>query len=127
LWGVYFALWIMAERYIYPGLLKRIPLLFCRIGTFLVVLGGFTIFVVDTPAETLALIRRMLDFSMAASDRILYLLSSNWLVIAIACLFATNAVSLLIRQLQKAAPRIASIVMGCVDLGLFAAFVALTF
>jgi hypothetical protein len=57
----------------------------------------------------------------------LYLLSSNWLLITVACIFATNAVSLLVAQFKKAAPRVSSVVMGCVDLGVFVVFLGLTY
>lgn len=126
LWGAFLALFVLLERYLYPGLLERVPTLFRRVGTLCVVLAGFTIFLPDSLSGSLQMVRSLLDFTVVCNDRILYLLSSNWLLLLIACFFATNAASLLVTRLRRAAPAVSAVALGLVDIAVFIVYVALS-
>lgn len=126
LWGAYFALLIVLERYLYPKLLENIPTLFCRIGTLCLVLAGFTIFLVDNPLESLGLVRTMFSFGDLLDDSVLYLLTSNWLLLLLSCFFATNAVNLAVVKLRRAAPAFAAALFGLIDLAVLVLYLALS-
>lgn len=124
-WGAYFALFIVLEKHVYPRLLKTIPTLFCRVGTLCIVLASFTIFLEDSLLKSMELIRSMLDFSRLFDDGILYLLSSNWLLLVLSCFLATNCVNLVAVKFRRAAPALAGIVLGLVDGAILVVYVAL--
>lgn len=126
LWGAYLALFIILERYLYPRLLARVPTLFCRLGTLCVVLAGFTIFAGETPAESAALIRAMVDFSAPVNNQVLYLLSSNWLLLLASLFFATNLVNLAMVKLRRNLPRVAAALFGACDVGILILYLALS-
>lgn len=125
LWGVYLALFVLLERHLYPALLQNAPLLFRRLGTLCVVLASFTIFVGETPAQSAALIRAMFRFSAPADEQVLYLLSSNWLLMVLSCFLATNIINLGITQFRRALPRASAWVLGAVNLGILVLYMML--
>lgn len=126
LWGAYLALFIMLERYAYPRLLVAVPTLFCRIGTLCVVLAGFTIFAGETPVESVALIGSMLDFSAPVDEQVLYLLSSNWLLVLVSCFFATNLSNLAVVKLRRRLPRVAAALFAACDAGILVLYLAMS-
>lgn len=125
-WGAVLALFVLAEKYLYPGLLKRLPTLFCRGYALCAVLLGFTIFAGDSLSQSLGYIARMFDFTVFYNDRILYLLSSNWLLLAAGCFFATNITNLLTAAMRKASPKISLAVFGAADFLILVFFTALS-
>lgn len=126
-WGAFLALFVILERYVYPGLLKSIPTLFCRLGTLCVVLASFTIFLGDSLRGSVGLVRSMFDFGNLYNDQILYLISSNWLLLLISCFFATNATSLVVTKFRRNAPRLATAVLGAADFCILVLLLALTY
>lgn len=126
LWGLYLALFIVMERYLYPVLLENIPTLFSRIATLCVVLAGFTIFLCDTPLESVWLITTMFSFGNLFDNQVLYLLTSNWLLLLLSCFFATNIVNLAVVKLRRAAPVFAGALFGVLDIVILVLFLALS-
>lgn len=126
LWGAYLALFVIGERYLYPKVVERVPTLFARLLTLAAVLLGLPLFMGDSPAGALAIYRAFGDMSLPFNDQLLYLLSSNWLLILLSCFFATNATSLLLGMFRRGAPRLSLWVLGALDAGVLALYVALT-
>lgn len=129
-WGAYLALFAVMEQYLYPKLVEAIPVLPRRILALCVVLSSFTILSGESLAESMGYIGNMLSAFTGSlpwiSERLLYLLSSNWLVLGIGCLFATNLIDVTGRWLVKTFPQAAKparlVVFVCV-LGLYTAMV----
>lgn len=127
LWGAFLAFFVILERYAWPGMAQRVPLLFCRLYTFCIVLSSFAIFGGGTLSETLVNTGRMFGLGGVPffNDRLGYLLSSNWLLLLVSLLFATSAVSLLLGLLKKNLPRLS--VAASTVTGLFLFFVLTAF
>ncbi|WRS27088.1 MBOAT family O-acyltransferase [Oscillospiraceae bacterium MB08-C2-2] len=127
LWGAYLAAFIMMEKFLFPKVFDFIPTLFSRIYAFCVVLSSFTIFAGDSLTQTGIFIRRMFGFGGVGlyNTKILYLLSSNWLILVISCFFATNMADLIMTWLRKTAPRLSQMIMAVVDFGILCYVAAL--
>lgn len=125
LWGLYLGLFIVMERYVYPRLLENMPTLFSRAATLCVILASFTIFMGNTPAESVGLVSAMFSFEGMVDDKVLYLLTSNWLLLVLSCFFATNIVNLVVVKLRRVAPGPAAAVFGIIDLGILFIYLAL--
>lgn len=85
-WGVYFAAFIVFERYVLLKHLEAIPTLFKWLYSTVVVLVSYAIFAGDTLSQTGAYLKVMFGIGEHAAfdSTILYLLTSNYLVL-IAC------------------------------------------
>ena len=78
-WGIFLGLFLIMERYLYPGLFKRVPAALCRVYALLVIFLSFALF--DAPglsagAQTAG---QMLGVGGLPfySERLVYLLQSN--------------------------------------------------
>lgn len=127
-WGAFIALFMIMERYLYPGVLEACPTLFRRVYAFSVAIAGFTIFAGETLGQSLEYFRLMFGYSgiQLINDRIRYSLSSNLAPLLLACFFATNLTSLIAGFLRRSFPRVSGIVFGVVDVGILALFTAIT-
>lgn len=107
LWGVYLALFVIMERYVYRYLLERIPTLFSRAYALFVVLVGFSIFAATDLQQSLDYFRNMFGLTGLefVNNQVMYLLSSKWLILALSCFFATNVCGLIAGRMKKSAPR----------------------
>lgn len=126
LWGAYLSLFVMAEHYLWPKMQERIPTLVNRGLTLLITLTSFALFSRETLVGSGRLIASMVNFHHVINDQALYLLASNWLLLLMGCLLATNGVSLLSGYFRKAAPRVSGVLLGLLDLGIFALYLALS-
>lgn len=120
LWGVYFALLMLLERYLLLKLLLRVPVLFTRMYTFCAVLLSFTIFASDTLGQAVFYLKSMFGlgelpwFNGYAS----YILSSN-IPILLICFFAlTSLGSLLTRELHRRHPALSDLGAVIYNVGL---------
>jgi alginate O-acetyltransferase complex protein AlgI len=111
LWGLAVAAVMILEKYLYPKLLSWLPTLFRRLYALFASLCGFSVLACMSPAQSLVLLRMMFAFSGGLSslhnDRILYALSSNWILLVCAVVFATSVSSLLRGLFRAAKPRLA--------------------
>ena len=114
LWGIFLALFVVAERFLYPNLLARTPTFFRRICTFLVILSSFALFSADSLAGALQTSQQMFGFGVAniATSRLGYVLLSNWLFLAVGILFSTSIISLAYGFLSKRLPKTAGVISG---------------
>jgi len=107
MWGIFLAAFAVMERRLYPNALERIPTLFRRMYTLLVVLVSFALLAGDSPTQSLRFVADLTGLTglVPWNNQILYLLSTNWLLLLIGCFFATNICSLLITTLRRAVPK----------------------
>lgn len=128
LWGAYLALFAVLETKFFPKPAASAPLLLRRIGTLLVVVAGFSILSQDSPAGTLRLVGAMLGtggIPLYNSD-VLYILSTNRLVLAVSALLSTSLVSLAAFWLRRAVPKTARVLSAIFFVGLLLLYTALS-
>ena len=118
LWGAFLMAFIAVERHIYPWLLRHLPTLFCRIGTFLIVLLSFSLMSAATPAEGFGTIASMLGLGGLPlyDDGTLYIFSTNSPTLLVGLFFCTNFFSIILLWLRKNLPLLADILMGAFNI-----------
>lgn len=92
LWAGYFAVFVILERYLLRRYLEHIPTLFRWLCSLAVILVSFVILAGDTPQMSWEYCRFLFGAqgTVAVDGTALYLLSSNYLVLALGGLCATN-------------------------------------
>lgn len=127
-WGIFTAVFLIMEKYIYPRALNAVPTLFCRGYAFFISLLGFTVFAGDTLEQSRSYFSHM--FGLNGTDvfngRILYILSMNWILLLISVMLATNIIGLLITATRKAFPRASIPVFAAIDVCALILFTSLT-
>ena len=108
LWGIYFTVFIILERYVLLKYIDFISPLFRWLYCSVTVLISFAIFIGKTPAASFDYLKIMFGFgnNVAAFDnRILYLLSSNYLALLISAVCTCNLPGKLIGIIRKHTPK----------------------
>jgi len=127
-WGLYLGLFLIMERYLYPGFFEKTPTFLCRLYTWLIILFSFAIFNAVDISQVVQTVTRMTGFGNIPfwSERLRYLLASNRLLLISGVLFATSAVSRALAFLRERTPTFAySTLMTFINvvlLGLLTAF-----
>lgn len=125
-WGVYFACFMLLERLWLLRYLERLPPVVDRCYTFLVSVLSFTIFAGSSLGQTGRYLRWMFGLGglPAANSQITYILSSNYLAIALSFFFATSLTQMGERLVRSRSPVAADVLsVGC-NLGLLLLSVA---
>ena len=119
-WGCYLALFIVLERYLYPRVLANTPTLFARAYALCVILSSFTLFAGQSFKQSAGYLRALFGGGGISlfNAQVLYVLSSNWLVLVLSVLFAFSFTSKLFQLLYKTYPRFAWVLQGILDLAL---------
>ena len=122
LWGSFLMIFAVLERHVYPRLLRIIPTLFFRIGTFLLVLVSFSLMAAQTPAAGINAMISMLGFTGLPlyDDGTLYLFSTNASILFTGFFFGTNLINIILLWLRKNIPLIADILLGLFNLSFLA-------
>lgn len=125
-WGVYFAAFILLERYFLMRFLVRMPPIVDRIYTFVVVMFSFTIFSGGTLRMTGTYIRSMFGLNGLPfwNSDIYYILTTNYLVILLSFFFATSLTGLLGKTVRSRWPKLLDALGLAVYLGIFVAAVS---
>lgn len=91
LWGIYYALLLLAERYIFKDLLARIPNALRVTGTFVLVLFGWVFFTQPNILAALDVFKGLFGLSgQFASQASLYALTSSWFLMLLAFVFCAD-------------------------------------
>jgi len=127
LWGLYLGSFIILEKYLYKKVLQATPTLFCRVYALCVVLSSFTIFAGNSARQSLGFIRDMFGFGglEAFNEQILYLLSSNWLLLVLCVFFSTSLTYVVSTWMRKLWPRVSRVLLAAVDAAILLALTAL--
>lgn len=109
-WGVYFAVFILFEKYFLLKYLRKIPVLFTRMYTFAIVTMSFTIFAGSSLRYTWFYLKTMFQFQ---SRELLdgwtaYILNSNYLILALCFFGVTSLWDKLTQWLQKKYPAVSA-------------------
>lgn len=113
LWGVYFTVFLLFERYVLFKYKEFIPPLFRWIYCTIVIFVSFAIFIGDSPAQSMEYLKIMfgLKHNTAALDnRILYLLTSNYLALIISAFCTGGLPGRIYKVVKSHMPMIASMV-----------------
>ena len=109
LWGVYFAAFVIFERYFLSRYMDGIPTLFRWLYTTLVVLVSFAFFSGGTPGQSLGFLKMMFGVggfaTLESSKSVLYLLASHYLVLILAAVSSTGLVGWFAGLWKKHLPR----------------------
>ena len=94
-WGVYLTLFLLLERRLYPGFVKRAPALLGNVYVLLVISLSFALFGADSLSEIAGTTAGMFGFADLPlwSERLSYLLASNRLLIIAGTLLATSVLT----------------------------------
>ena len=94
-WGLYLALFLLLERGLYPGFVKRGHALMCRVYALPVILFSFVLFGAGSVGEITQTFTIMFGFADLPlwSDRLSYLLASNRLLLIAGAILTTSAMT----------------------------------
>jgi len=106
IWGLYFVLFQLLEQLGLGTTLKKIPVLFSRLYTFAVVLLSFVIFAGNNVDQSIRYFTTMLGLGNPKlyTDPAMYIASSNYILLILACIFCTNLASTILAKLRKKVP-----------------------
>lgn len=127
LWGCWFALLILLERWFFMKVLVHIPVFFSRVYTFILVLLSFTIFASDSLQQTWFYMKTMFGFGaeQISNGYSNYILSCNWPLVLLCFFFMTSVGNLLSRGIKKRYPLLHAVGSGSFYVGLLAVSVSL--
>lgn len=126
MWGIYFAAFILLERYFLMRFLEKMPPIVDRIYTFIVVMFSFTIFSGSSLRVTAYYIKSMfgLNHLPFANSAVSYILTTNYLLLLCSFFCATSLSSLVGKFVHNKLPRLADLLGTVVYLAVFAAAVS---
>lgn len=126
-WGCWFAVLMLLERWFLMKILVHIPVLFTRIYTFVLVLLSFTIFASDSLSQAWFYMKTMFGFGNRQwlDAYASYVLSGNIPLLLCCLFFMTSIGSLLLRELRKRYPVIHDAGTVVFNVGLLAVSVSL--
>ena len=78
LWGIFNGLFLLAEKYLFPNLIKKIPALFRHLGTMLVVILGWVLFRAESLQQCGEYIAALFGAGGGEWKESLYLLRQYW-------------------------------------------------
>ena len=106
LWGIFFFLLILAERYLYFWLIRYIPGLLQAAFTFGMFLFSLALVALPVFSKSLDLIPVMVGLSgrQMISDETNFFLASNYLVVLLSLVFFTSLTDRLVEHFQKRFP-----------------------
>lgn len=126
MWGIYFTCFILLEKYFLMKYLQKIPPIFDRIYTFIIVMFSFTIFSGSSLRETAENLHCMFGLGGLPlfNNRVLYILSTNYLVILLCFFFATSLSAIIGRFFEAKLPRCSRVAGGLLYFGVYVASIS---
>lgn len=121
-WGIYFTAFILLEKYFLMKYLQKIPPVFDRLYTFIIVMFSFTIFSGQSLPMTGGYLMSMFGLNGLPfiNNHISYILSSYFIIILMDFFFATSLSMIVEKHLRSKAPRLTGILDTVASLGVFA-------
>jgi alginate O-acetyltransferase complex protein AlgI len=103
LWGLWFAIFLIIEKFLLKNVLEVMPKALGRICTILIVLIGWVFFSLDTPGQIFAYLKAMLGLGAGAlaDSRGLFLFGEYALLLIIAAVSSTPLVKMLIEKIKS--------------------------
>lgn len=128
LWGVYYGILLMLEKYLWGKALARLPKWVQHAYACLIVVFGFVIFAITDMGELKSYIGLLFSFASntLADTRFLWYLGNYGVVIAIACILACPVYPWLCRKASTLSQKKSDILSACVGTGVLLLFVLST-
>lgn len=125
-WGIYFTTFILLEKFYLLKYLEKLPPILDRCYTFATVTLSFTIFAGSTLRESCVFLLSMFGLGglPVANSRINYILTTNYLLIALCFLFATSILPLAVGYMREHFPNLSDIMSVVCTIGLLAVTVS---
>ncbi len=126
-WGTFLGLLLIAENLWLQKVFQYIPPFFVRVLTFAATLLSFAVFSADSLSIAWTYLHNLLGLGPQMgeiAERVLYLLSSNYTVIALCFVLSSSLVTKVGRRLARRSPVLAAAGGGLMHLGLLAITVA---
>lgn len=102
LWGLYYAILLILEKYVFASLLEKIPGILCHVYTMFFVIIGWMIFVFEDFRQLLPFVKALLGFGHAwINQNTLYLLGNYGLILLIGIVLSTPITVRLKQTVQK--------------------------
>ncbi len=128
LWGVYYGILLMLEKYLWGKALARLPRWIQHTYAFMIVVFGFVIFAVTDMGELGRYISLLFSFASfkLADTRFLWYLGNYGIVIVIACILACPVYPWLCRKASALSMKKNRILSACVGAGVLLLFLLST-
>ncbi len=110
-WGIYFTVFIIIEKYVLFRWIPKIPPMFLRLYTFSIVMLSFTIFAGENLSQTAEYLRAMFGVGSItfSNNSLLYIIAQHWAVILLSFIFATNITDKINGFLNKYTPMLSNV------------------
>lgn len=108
LWGMYFAVLLLLEKYVFKGLLSRLPKTISWSYTFLLVMIGWVLFYYTDLTKCIALLKIMFGFAghELYNTSTLYTISSRYLIMIISAIASTPVVAFIKKNIDSMGNRV---------------------
>lgn len=128
LWGVYYGILLMLEKYIWGKALAKLPKWFRHAYAFLIVVFGFVIFAITDIGELGSYISLLFSFASntLADIRFLWYLGNYGVVIVTACILACPVYPWFCRKTSALSPKRSCIVSAFAGVGMLLLFILST-
>ena len=90
LWGLYYFVLLVAEKYIFKNVLEKLPNVFRHILTIILILFGWVLFACTDLSQIILFAKCLLGFNGLAESNSLYILYSNLIIMLAMAVFSTN-------------------------------------
>lgn len=126
-WGAFLGVFLIGEKYLYGGLLGRLPRFVGHIYTLAVLLFSFCILSSPSLLAALSQVRIMFGLSGAAlwNNQIVYTLTQSWWLLILGVLFSTDVFSKAASSMKQRLPRLGEPITVVLNVALL--FVSIAF
>jgi alginate O-acetyltransferase complex protein AlgI len=101
LWGLYYGVLLILEKYVYGGALRRCPALVQHIYTLLLVIFGWVLFSNTTMTALIETLKGLVGIGGVGSTYAWYLLRTHWVLYLAAILLSVGVVPALWNRISK--------------------------
>jgi len=88
LWGLYFGIILIIEKFVISSLIEKIPVFLRRIYSLVIVLIGWVIFMLDTPKDIVNYVISMFSFGRLADTEFLFNMSNYGFILIVCVVFS---------------------------------------
>ncbi|RGX54437.1 MBOAT family protein [Anaerotruncus sp. AF02-27] len=127
MWGIYFAAFVIFERYFLRKYMEAIPTLFCWVYSMAVILVSFTFFMCGSLGESFTCLKLLFGIGAPVAGentRVLYLLASNWLVLVLCVICSLGLVGMVKKMVDRVLPRTSAVLSAVFSAALLLAATA---
>ncbi|MCR5837284.1 MAG: MBOAT family protein [Lachnospiraceae bacterium] len=125
LWGVYFGVILITEKYVLKSVLEKIPSAILHIYVCVMAMIGWVIFSFDKVSDIFSYVVGMFNFANPVDDKALFIFGQYKVVFVVAMLFSTPVAGWLIKKAGNRYEKAIKVISPVVYIGLFIISVAM--